>query len=98
MKNLALIICTYVLLTACGKRPEANFKWSPEKPKAGEQVEFTNLSKDAKKYSWNLGNMSISSETNPVTTYQQAGDYIIDLTASSGIKSDTKTVTITVIP
>jgi PKD repeat protein len=42
--------------------------------------------------------MKISSESNPKNIYTNAGNYIIDLTAHNGLKSDTKTLTITVVP
>ena len=83
-----------LLLMSCGKKPTANFTWSPTNPKAGEEVRFTNTSTDAKKYSWNLGNLAISDDTNPKHVYEEAGEYIVDLTATSGFKSDTKTQTI----
>lgn len=98
MKNLPIIILICILLSSCGKEPVADFTWSPQEPKAGQVVQFTNTSADAKSYDWNLGNMKISSETNPKNTYSNAGDYIIDLTAHNGLKSDTKTVTITINP
>lgn len=95
MRRFYLIILT-LLLFGCGKKPTADFSWSPKSPKVGETVTFTNNSKDAKKYDWNLGNMKISSDKNPQTTYDIAGDYTIDLTARSGLKKDTKTLKITV--
>jgi PKD repeat protein len=98
MKKIVIFLLIQVGITNCGKKPESNITWSPENPKAGEEVQFTNTSIDAKKYSWNLGNAKISSEKNPKNVYDREGSYIIDLTASSGLKSDIKTVTIDVIP
>ena len=40
--------------------------------------------------------MSIGDETNPTHVYKRKGNYIIDLRAHYGLKSDEKTVTITV--
>lgn len=97
MKNLVIIFGFVILMCSCGKKPEADFTWAPVSPKAGETVTFTNFSKDAKSYSWNFGDMSIGSDKNPVHIYKNAGNYIIDLTASSGLNSDIKTVTIKVI-
>ena len=98
MKNTLKLALAVLLLSSCGKKPTANFTWSPATPKAGQAVQFNNSSVDAKKYDWNLGNMKISSEANPKNTYDKAGNYIVDLTARNGLKSDTKTVTITVAP
>lgn len=103
--NLSKKIFTKIILfwliisiSSCGKKPNADFSWSPTQPKAGENVMFNNTSTDAKKYDWNLGNMKISSEKNPSNVYDQPGNYIIDLTARKGGRSDTKTLTITIVP
>lgn len=98
MKQLFFIVCACVLLTACGKKPKADFTWNPQNPEAGEEVEFVNLSTDAKGYQWNLGNMKVSNAKSPKTTYQTSGNFIVELTAQKGIKSDVKTMTITVAP
>jgi PKD repeat protein len=98
MKKLAGLLCICILLVSCGKKPEANFSWTPQKPKAGEEVNFINTTSNGKTYSWNLGNMKISSEENPKNIYDKEGEYIVDLTAHNGLKSDTKTLTITVVP
>ncbi|MCF8298234.1 MAG: PKD domain-containing protein [Saprospiraceae bacterium] len=96
MRTLIILGFVCFVLQSCGKKPEADFTWSPKNPKAGEEVQFTNLSINAKSYSWNLGDMNISSDKNPKHTYEDAGQYIIDLFASKGLRSDEKTVTITV--
>jgi len=98
MKKFLALSFVCIILQSCIKKPEANFTWSPQNPKIGQEVQFTNLSTDAKKYSWNLGDMNISSETNPKHTYKNSGDYIIDLTAHNGLRSNTKTITINVAP
>jgi PKD repeat protein len=96
MIKLIMLFAVVILLCSCGEIPEADFTWSPQTPEAGEEVKFTNLSSNANSYSWNFGDMSIGNEKNPTHIYVNAGDYIIDLTASHGLRSDTKTVTIEV--
>lgn len=98
MKLYLNSILLVFLLNSCSEKPTADFTWSPTNPKAGEEVQFMNTSIQAKKYDWNLGNLKISSEANPKNTYEKEGDYIIDLTARNGLKSDTKTITLTVSP
>ena len=98
MKNLLYSLSILLAFSACNKKPEADFTWSPQTPKVGQEVQFTNKTMDAKKYSWNLGNAKISDEENPRNSYDVAGNYTVDLTATSGAKSDTKTMTIEVIP
>ena len=84
------------MFVSCGEKPEADFTWEPMEPKAGEPIKFKNLSTGARSYSWNFGDMSIGSETNPTHTYQRSGNYIVDLLALKGLSSDEKTVIITV--
>ena len=96
IEKVLLVIAFGLMMTSCGKDPVADFTWNPTEPKAGEEVNFRNLSSDAKSYSWNFGDMSIGDETNPKHIYKNKGSYIIDLSAHNGLKSDEKTVTITV--
>ena len=96
MKNFIFLICSLFIFCNCGNKPAADFTWAPLNPKAGEEVKFTNLSVDARSYSWNFGDMSIGSDKNPVHIYKNAGDYIVDLTAIGGLRSDIMTVTIKV--
>jgi PKD repeat protein len=98
MKHIFYSFFIIALLYSCGKKPEADFTWSPHNPKVGVEMQFTNISTNAKKYDWNFGDMSIGKDKDPSHTYNNSGDYIIDLTAHNGLSSDTKTVTITVIP
>ena len=90
------LIVSMLLFVSCGKEPEADFTWSPLEPVAGEEVKFTNLSKNAKSYSWNFGDMSIGKETNPIHVYKKSGTYIVDLSAHNGLNSEEKTVNIVV--
>lgn len=94
MKKFLLNIIIFFSIVGCGKHPVADFTYTPQNPKVGDAIQFTNLSIDAKSYSWNFGDMSIGSETNPIHTYTIPGDHILDLTAHRGLKSNTKTITI----
>ncbi len=96
MKKLFVFLWLALILSSCGKKPIANFYWTPAVPKAGQEVTFTNLSTDATSFSWNFGDMSIGSSRNPTHIYKNPGEYIIDLSASSGLRSDIMTATIRV--
>ncbi len=94
--HFVLVLGILLFMVSCGEEPTADFTWTPNEPKAGEEVKFTNLSNGAKSYSWNFGDMSIGDETNPTHTYEKSGSYIVDLMAHNGLKSDEKTVSIVV--
>jgi len=96
MKKLITLFAAVILLSSCGNKPEADFTWSPESPKAGQEVKFTNLSKNALTYLWHFGDMSTGDSISPTHIYKKAGNYIIDLTASKGLKSNIKAVKIIV--
>ena len=96
MKKLLVFLWLALIFASCSKKPIANFYWTPAVPKAGQEVVFTNLSTDATSFSWNFGDMSIGSSRNPKHVYKSAGDYIIDLNASSGLRTDIMTATIRV--
>ena len=96
MKKVIFSLIIVVLFATSCKKPVSDFTWFPNEPKAGEEVKFTNLSQNAKSYSWNFGDMSVGSKTNPTHIYKRAGNYIIDLWAHNGLRSDEKTVTIVV--
>lgn len=97
MKKILIVSALAIMIMSCGEPPKADFTWEPEIPRVGQEVKFTNLSENAASYSWNFGDMSVGSEENPVHVYEIVGDHIVDLHAHSGLKTDVKTVTTTVV-
>lgn len=83
-KIIVSTIITVFIVASC-KQPVADFTWSPREPVAGEAVKFTNLSLNAKSYSWNFGDMTIGSKPSPTHIYERSGAYIIDLRAHNGL-------------
>jgi beta propeller repeat protein len=59
-------------------------------------VQFTDLSTNATKWSWDFGDEATSTEQNPTHIYS-AGTYTVNLTASNGNGTDSKTATISVL-
>lgn len=93
-----LLLVTIVLFVSCGEEePVADFTWTPEISTAGQEVTFTNLTEEARSYSWDFGDSSTSSLANPVHTYTNPGEFTIELVASNRSKSDVATRTIMVI-
>jgi len=95
-KVLSISLTVIILLISACKAPMSDFTWSPKEPVAGEEVKFTNMSQNARSYSWNFGDMSIGSDANPTHVYKRSGNFIVDLRAHNGLRSDEKTVTIVV--
>ena len=66
-----------------GNSPVASFTASPEVGVPPFEVTFANTSTDAVNYLWNFNdeNNSTSTAVSPQFTFQEYGDYIVDLTA-----------------
>jgi gliding motility-associated-like protein len=94
-----LLICCMLLGFSAGAQVTANFTANPTEGCPPLVVTFTNTSTNATSYSWDLGNSTITSQTNPQTSYLNPGTYTVTLTASgpNGTTS-VKTMTITVHP
>lgn len=97
-RHFLLVFC--VLLSVSSKaQVNANFSASPTEGCPPLVVTFTNTSTNATSYSWDLGNSTITSQTNPQTSYLSPGTYTVTLTASGPNGStDVQTMTITVHP
>jgi CSLREA domain-containing protein len=77
--------------------PVADFDWSQQPGVL--TVEFTDTSSGSPTaWSWNFGDGTSSTQQNPTHTYSQAGDYVVQLTASNAGGPDTASETITVDP
>lgn len=64
--------------------PVVDFSFTPVDPCVQPTVvNFTNNSTNALGYNWNFGNGLTSTLTNPSSTYQQVGDYVVSLVATS---------------
>jgi gliding motility-associated-like protein len=81
--------------------PIADFIFIPVKPEANVPTKFTNKSYFATRYSWDFGDDSKSTETNPTHQYNKTGNYKVCLTAyneSSCPSIACKTVPTEVVP
>ena len=86
--------------TVSPTNPVASFTYSSSNICQGAQVQFTNTSQNATSYSWSFpgGNPSTSTQTNPVVTFNTAGNINVTLIAFNGTISDTIIQQITVNP
>lgn len=82
-------------LAAC-KKVEVAFTISPDSPKAGEKVTFTNQSSSGEDWAWSFGDGSTSTLKSPTHTYKKPGTYDVRLMIDNK-KSLTVTKSITVI-
>ena len=65
-------------LMAC-KSNEVNFSYSPTAPRAGESVQFSNLSESGEDWLWTFGDGATSTLKHPSHVYKNAGTYRISL-------------------
>ena len=63
---------------AC-KKVTVEFSYSPEAPRAGQSVSFSNLSSSGEDWAWNFGDGITSTSKSPSHTYKQPGTYRVSL-------------------
>lgn len=90
---LALLIC------ACKKESGSGLKAVFSYVADGYKVNFTNFSSKAKSYSWDFGDGSGDSSTSksPQHIFTSKGDFLVTLTATNGVDTDSFTDTVTII-
>lgn len=77
--------------------PEPNFEIASLATCDSLPINFTNLSTNANSYQWGFGNNNSSNLTAPSTIFEQAGNYMVNLTAiKDGLCSATITKEITI--
>ena len=82
MKRTIVSVITFsiiILLTYSCTEVEADFTYSPEQPKAGEKVTFTNTSTNGDKWEWSFGDGETVTVENPVHTYKKSGTFTVRL-------------------
>jgi PKD repeat protein len=89
-KNVTLTLttqtgCTYEVTKAVNitSSPQANFTASPEAGAPPLEVQFTNTSVGATSYLWSFNDSesTTSNQVSPSFTYQDLGEYVVDLTS-----------------
>jgi len=78
-----------LIITACSNddepviKPVTTFEQDRFFIEPGESVTFTNTSQNGVSYAWDFGDNTASSNENPIHEYQELGEFIIRLTATS---------------
>ncbi|MHC1778300.1 MAG: PKD domain-containing protein [Lentimicrobium sp.] len=89
-------VTTQVITITEDPMPVACFTASSSTIKVGEEITFTNCSVKAESYLWDFGDGSTSTTENPVHIFNDAGAFMVMLTASNIAGSSQETASITV--
>jgi PKD repeat protein len=90
----------YITVNNAQTAPEADFMANQTVVTEGDQVSFTDLStNNPNNWVWSFpgGTPGVSTDQNPVITYNSAGTYDVTLVASNAIGNDTETKTFYII-
>lgn len=96
--NAALGTCTDAdsIVNYITVNPAPTAAFSASNVCLGDPMSFTNSSSGATSYSWNFGDASTSSASNPTHTYATANTFTVTLIASNGTCTDTVVQSVTV--
>ncbi|MBQ7438614.1 MAG: PKD domain-containing protein [Paludibacteraceae bacterium] len=94
MKKIYILLTICCALIAC-KKNNVDFSFSPDKPRAGETVYFSNLSDSGEDWEWTFGDGATSSLKSPSHVYKRPGDYVVVLKVDKK-NAWTKTAKVTV--
>lgn len=87
-----MVLCLF--LAACTSK-EVSFTYSPDTPRAGESIKFTNHTAEGEKWEWNFGDGTSSSSKNPSKIYKKPGTYTVILKVDEkNHRSYSKTITV----
>jgi len=95
MKHNWILLLLGCALMACNTG-NVDFGYSPTNPRAGESINFTNLSTSGEEWEWSFGDATTSAVKNPTKIYKQAGTYTVTLKVDNKTNR-TKTRSITVL-
>lgn len=78
MKKILLLLTSVLALVACEKN-EVYFTYSPQSPRAGQAVSFSNQTKEGEEWAWSFGDGNTSTSKSPIKTYKTPGEYTVTL-------------------
>lgn len=78
MRKIWILLTLCCAMIAC-KRNSVDFNCNPQEPRAGQPVQFSNLSTSGEEWSWTFGDGAVSTIKNPTHTYKKPGTYRVIL-------------------
>lgn len=78
MKKILILLTLCCAAVAC-KKNEVAFNYSPQNPRAGQVVTFSNLSTSGEEWEWTFGDGVTSTLKSPSHTFKQPGEYSVIL-------------------
>ncbi len=90
---LTLLLACFLL--ACQNDNTVDFSYTPDSPRAGESIRFSNLTKEGEEWKWTFGDGGESTVQSPTKVYREAGTYTITLQVDDKkYRTCTKTITV----
>ncbi|MDD3196128.1 MAG: PKD domain-containing protein [Paludibacter sp.] len=83
LSRFLVLALVFFLIVSCSTPIEPDFSFSPEAPKAGQKITFTNLTESGEVWNWTFGDGGSSVAKSPTYTYRKPGVYDITLRADS---------------
>lgn len=77
--HMLLLLTLATLMVAC-KEKEVIFTYSPEEPRAGETIKFTNSTAEGETWEWTFGDGTTATTKSPSKVYKRPGTYTVVLT------------------
>ena len=78
MKKVLIVLTLCCAAVAC-KKNDVSFSYSPQNPRAGQVVTFSNLSSTGEEWEWTFGDGGTSTLKSPSHTFKQPGEYDVIL-------------------
>ena len=78
MKKILIVLTLCCAVVAC-KKNDVSFSYSPQTPRAGQPVTFSNLSSSGEEWEWTFGDGVTSTLKSPTHTFKRPGEYDVTL-------------------
>lgn len=78
MKKILIVLTLCCAVVAC-KKNDVSFSYSPQTPRAGQPVTFSNHSSSGEEWEWTFGDGATSTLKSPSHTFKRPGEYDVIL-------------------